>query len=127
MAKPAKSKDTKFSKDNQPAIRNNGPAVAESNGKRRMMTEALMLALNQEVEDVVSGNGKKTKRLSQIAAKLAQKAVEGDIVAIKECFDRTEGKAAQAMILQGDPDNPIETRNQFVFVPVGADDEPDPD
>lgn len=58
------------------------------------MTDALMIALHREVE---SSEGKKTKRLSLIADQLAAKAAEGDIQAIKEIFDRTEGKAAQAI------------------------------
>lgn len=95
----------KFSKDNQPATRGEGEPIAKSNTKRRVLSEALMVALNRR--DLVGDDKKPTKRLTQIANQLSKKAAEGDIPAIKECFDRTEGKAAQAMILQGDKDNPI--------------------
>lgn len=81
----------KITKDNNPA---NGESVAKSNKSRKLMTDALMLALNREV---ASADGVPTKRLNIIADKLAEKAAEGDVVAIKEVFDRTEGKAVQAV------------------------------
>lgn len=93
----------KFSKTNPGAT---GEPIAKSNTKRRVMTEALMLALNKAIDE----DGKPTKRITMIADKLAQKAAEGEIAAIKECFDRTEGKAAQAILLQGDEDNPVVTK-----------------
>jgi N-acetylglucosamine kinase-like BadF-type ATPase len=115
------AKKTKFSKDNQPS----DGARIEGRVKRKVMTEALMVALNREADDIVDDDGKPTKQLALIAKKLVEKAVEGDTVAIKEVFDRTEGKAAQAMTLLGDPDHPIELSNTFNFVPVGSDDERD--
>lgn len=72
------------------------------------MTDALLLALNREAADIVDGEGKPTRRLNQIAEQLAKKAGEGDTPSIKEVFDRTEGKAAQAIIHQGDAENPLE-------------------
>ena len=97
-------KDTEFSKDNKGAT---GEVIAQSNTKRRVMTDALMLALNREVTDAAINDGKPTKKLSIIADKLVDKARDGDTQAIKEVFDRTEGKAAQALLLQGDEDNPV--------------------
>jgi len=61
---------------------------------RGMMTEALMVALNREAKDA---EGNPTKRLNLIADELAKRASDGDIQAIKEVFDRTEGKAVQAV------------------------------
>ncbi|MCK5013199.1 MAG: hypothetical protein KAS66_05225 [Candidatus Omnitrophica bacterium] len=72
------------------------------------MTDALMLSLNREVEGIIDADGKPTKRLSMIADKLTEKASEGDTQAIKEVFDRTEGKAAQAIQLSGDEDSPLQ-------------------
>ena len=93
-------KDTKFSSTNQPS----DGARNEGRGKRKVMTEALMLALNRESENA---DGKMTKRLNQIADKLAENAAQGDNTAIKEVFDRTEGKAAQALTLAAPDGGPI--------------------
>lgn len=98
---------SKFSKDKQPSdgVRKEGRA------KRTIMTDALMIALNREVTDAALNDGKPTKRIAQIAEKLVAKAGDdGDNQAIKEIFDRTEGKAAQALTLLGDEDNPIVTK-----------------
>lgn len=78
------------------------------------MTDALMISLNRIVDGIVDEDGKPTKRLSMIADKLAEKAAEGDTQAIKEIFDRTEGKAAQALILQGDEDKPIHVIERII-------------
>lgn len=82
---------TEFSDTYQPA----DEARKLGRNKRKVMTSALMLALEREVE---IGEGKPTKRITVIAEALAAKAAEGDMVAIKEVFDRTEGKAAQAIM-----------------------------
>ena len=91
---------TEFSKTSQPSDERR----KQGRKKRGVMTEALMLALNREAKNA---DGVMTKRLNIIAEQLTQKAAEGDTQAIKEVFDRTEGKAAQAIIHQGDEDNPI--------------------
>lgn len=106
-------KDTQFSKDKKGA---SGAVIAKSNTKRRFMTEALMLALNREVEDAAINDGKPTKKLAIIADRLANNAADGDLGAIKEIFDRTEGKAAQAIIHQGDADNPLNTKWTVEFI-----------
>lgn len=117
MTKKPKAKDTKFSKEKQPPIRNNGEAVVGSNKRRTIMTDALMIALNREVEGIVDADGKPTRRLTQIADKLVAKAGDdGDTQAIKEIFDRTEGKAAQAIIHQGDADKPVEAKYTVEFI-----------
>jgi N-acetylglucosamine kinase-like BadF-type ATPase len=94
-----------FTKDYQP------PHEKKANGPktRKIMTDALMVALNREVDHIVDGETKPkpTKRLAIIADKLTQKAAEGDTQAIKEVFDRTEGKAAQALELTGDGGGPV--------------------
>ena len=87
-------KDTKFSSTNQPAIRNNGPAVAASNKKRKLITDATMLALHREVEDA---DGVMTKRINIIADKVVDKAIEGDIPAFKEVRDTVDGRPNQSI------------------------------
>lgn len=59
----------------------------------KILREALMLALNRTDEDPTTG--KHIKRLHRIANQLSLKAAEGDIPAIKEVWDRVEGKATQ--------------------------------
>jgi len=79
--------------------------AGKRNGRRTTMTDALMMALNREVDSIKDGDGKPTKRLNVIANQLAIKASDGDIQAIKEVFDRTDGKAVQ--MIMGDPDSPL--------------------
>lgn len=83
---------TEFSSDYQPATRGEGEAIAQSNKRRKIMTDALMLALHREA---IGADGKPTKRLNMIAERLASKAEDGDVTAIREVFDRTEGKVPQ--------------------------------
>jgi hypothetical protein len=110
-----------FSKDNQPATRGEGEAIAKSNKKRAVMTDALMKALNRTVDDILDEDGKPTKKLSLIADKLVNKAYQdGDTQAIKEIFDRTEGKAAQAINLGGG-DSPVDLKWTVEFVNASKD------
>ncbi len=63
----------------------------------KLMRDALMVALNREAKDA---NGQPTKRLYIIAEKLASKAESGDpdaLSAIREVFDRVDGKPAQSI------------------------------
>jgi hypothetical protein len=59
--------------------------------------DALRMALAEAGED--------HRALRIIAAKLIEKAQEGDMQAIKELADRTDGKVAQS-IIGGDEDDP---------------------
>lgn len=60
----------------------------------KLMGDAIRIALNREAVDAA---GKKTKKLTLIADKLVDLAVEGDIAAIREVNDRTDGKATQPL------------------------------
>jgi mannose/cellobiose epimerase-like protein (N-acyl-D-glucosamine 2-epimerase family) len=57
----------------------------------RPMWEALDAELRRESED---GDGRRAEVLQLIARKLAAKALDGDLGAIKEIFDRMDGKPA---------------------------------
>jgi hypothetical protein len=61
----------------------------ESGGPSRPMWEALNAELRRAVED---GGSRTAELLQVIAAKLAAKAADGDLGAIKEIFDRMDGK-----------------------------------
>jgi hypothetical protein len=60
-------------------------------GGNRPMREALDAELRRESDD---GEGAKAAMLRLIARKLAAKALDGDLAAIKEIFDRMDGKSA---------------------------------
>lgn len=63
--------------------------------KPRIITQKLIARLNDA----------EGRSLEMILAALIAKAAEGDVPAIKEVFDRVEGKVAQA-IIGGDEDDP---------------------
>ena len=121
-------KDTRFSTENQPANEIKGPAVANSNKRRKLITDALNLALNERpepdtdndgnpIEGSLDEDGKPKKNLRILADRMVKDALTGDNIITKEVLDRTEGKAPQSLIVGGDPENPVV--NQFTFVPVG--------
>ena len=73
------------------------PAGNKNATKNRPWADAINRALLAE-------DGKK---LRELAERLIERAIEGDIPALKEIGDRVDGKAAQQVQLSGDPDNPI--------------------
>ena len=65
-----------------------GQSGNEGGAKRdKFMRDALIIALKREAE-----KDSKTKRLQTVAEALVHKAMEGDVPAIKEIFDRVDGK-----------------------------------
>ena len=54
-----------------------------------LIRDALLKELRREAEDA---DGQMTERLQLIARKLVDKAEDGDIAAIKEVIDRTDGR-----------------------------------
>lgn len=56
----------------------------------KIIRDALILELNRMADD---DNGKKVKKVNRIVAKLVIAGMDGKIDAIKEIFDRVEGKA----------------------------------
>ncbi len=110
-----------FTETYQPERRGDQSKAGKGNKKRVMMSDALALALNEEADGILDKDGKPTKKLRVIADKLVSMAVEGDIQAIKEVADRTEGKARQALEVSGRDGGPLAAT--FVFNPVGPDNE----
>ena len=84
-----------------------------SNGGKpdKLMRDAIMVALKREAD---AGDGQKTKKLYQIAEKLVDLAVSGDMQAIKEVNDRVDGKAVQAMEHTGEGGGPMEIVRRIV-------------
>lgn len=68
----------------------------------KLMRDALIVALHRQAEDA---NGKPTKKLHLIADALVDKAMSGDVPAIKEINDRVDGKSVQP--IAGDGENPL--------------------
>lgn len=68
------------------------PAVPKGRKPDKLMRDALILALMREAED---GEGVATRKLHLIAGRLVEKAMGGDISAIKEVCDRVDGKPTQ--------------------------------
>ena len=56
----------------------------------KLMRDALLIALKRE-----AANGSKTKRLQSVAEAIVDKAIEGDVAACREIFDRVDGKVPQ--------------------------------
>ena len=70
----------------------------------KLMRDALLLELNREVKQP---DGKVTKRRRLVARKLVERAEQGDVPAIKEIFDRVDGRVPQPQHLSGPEDGPI--------------------
>lgn len=75
----------------------------EGSRGRKIMSDALALALNRKADEVsakacagIDIDPNDIRYIHVIAGQLAKKAAEGDIVAIKEIFDRIDGKVPQA-------------------------------
>ncbi len=84
---------TEFSKTYQPERRGNQVEAGKARGRGKILTDALITALHREADMII--DGKPTKRLIMIAEQLVKKACEGDLAAIREVWDRVEGKAIQ--------------------------------
>lgn len=73
------------------------PLGNKNNVKNKPFADAIQRAIAQD-------DG---KRLRAIAEALLTKAAGGNIMAIKELADRTDGKAIQQMQLSGDAESPL--------------------
>ncbi len=69
----------------------------------------LMAALELEIErtSAKTGVSAKKKNADWIIASLINKASTGDVSAIKEVFDRVDGKVSQTIVKEGNPEAPL--------------------
>ena len=67
----------------------------KGSNKAKLMTDALILALHREAQTEEGP----TRKLAVIADQLVERAMEGDVQAIREVFDRVDGKAHQSVDL----------------------------
>ena len=77
--------------------------VTNPNGRPKK--EWTMSSLIREAVEEAGATGEPKNKI--VARKLADKAVEGDIVAIKELNNRIDGMPVQKNILAGDEENPV--------------------
>ncbi len=59
--------------------------------------------------DKVTGQVTKKAGIELIIRKHLNRALAGDLPSIKEAYDRYEGKVAQTIVKEGNPDAPLET------------------
>ena len=77
--------------------------------RNRLVREAILKALSE-------GGMRPEDRLVPMAKKFIEKAEAGDVPSFKEIADRLDGKPAQQVQLQGDPDSPLETKMEVRLV-----------
>ncbi|NIA67923.1 hypothetical protein HBA54_04895 [Pelagibius litoralis] len=77
----------------------------------KLVRDALMVAVNREAQDA---EGKPTKKLALLADKVVSKALDGDMVAAKEIFDRLDGKPRQEIEHSGEVDTGPEMSNMEI-------------
>ena len=63
----------------------------------KLITDAIRVALKREA---VGADGKPTRKLNVIAEKLVDEAAAGNMTAIKEVMDRTEGRPNQSVSIE---------------------------
>lgn len=83
------------------AARNN---PSQGHKPDKLMRDALLVVLHRAAVDA---DGKPTKRLNNVAAAIVTRAEEGDVAAIKEIFDRVDGRTPQAIIGGAPGEEPI--------------------
>src|SRR6187402_1897710 len=68
--------------------------------RAKLFENELLAALKEADED--------GEKLQKVARALVQKAIDGDVAAMREIADRIDGKVPQALNHGTDPDSPIE-------------------
>lgn len=78
--------------------------ITPSKGKKpdKLMRDALVLSLHEEAKN---SEGVMTKRLRLVASRLVDQAIEGNVTAAKEIFDRVDGKVPVPIGAPKDDDN----------------------
>ena len=77
-------------------------------GQDKLWADAIRIAVNEAYE------GGDRKKLRVLADRLVDKALEGEIAAMKEIGDRLDGKAAQSVEMSG------ETSHRYALMPDEA-------
>lgn len=69
-------------------------------GTEKLWRDAVRLATHRLVGDLHAPHPAKAKIIEVLAHKLVEKAMDGDVSALKEIGDRLDGKAAQSVEMQ---------------------------
>lgn len=64
----------------------------------KIMRDALALELKREEEAELDGKKQKVKRFRLVADALVKNAIKGETSAIREIYDRMDGKVPQALV-----------------------------
>lgn len=99
-------------------------ATTKGSKPDKIIRDALLIELNRMTTD----DGQKIKKVNRIVAKLVGAGMEGKIDAIKEIFDRVEGKASQSIGIGQASDlesletvaRPTMTREQWLTLHTGS-------
>ncbi len=75
-------------------------------------SDAIRMALQEAMTDK---DGKAIKKLRIAATSLVDKAISGDVPAMKEIGDRLEGRPAQATVITGDLEHPLKQILEVTF------------
>jgi hypothetical protein len=86
------------------------PAGNQNAAKAKQWSAAIERALDKR------GAMDRKVALDALAEKLLGKCDEGDMAALKELGDRLDGKAAQAVTVAGDSENPLVTSISVEYV-----------
>lgn len=89
------------------------PVGNKNAAKAKVWSAAIERALERRANE-------RMPAINELADKLIDMALSGDLGALKEFGDRIEGKAAQAVTVGGDPDNPLQTVSRVERVVVDA-------
>lgn len=96
--------------------------AARKDGKQghkadKLFRDALMVAVKR---DGITEDGKPTKKLALIAEAVVEKAITGDVPAVKEIADRLDGKVVQA-VAGPDGESPIEMIQRIIVSSTDTD------
>ena len=80
-------------------------------------TFANMLRVAIKQAHDMDDKGVKRDKLRAVAEALVDKALTGDVPAIRELGDRLDGKVMQQLELSGDPDNPVNVIERRIIDP----------
>ena len=84
--------------------------------KEKSFANMLNIAIKEAVE------GREHTKLRAVADALVEKAMAGDVQAIKEVADRLDGKVPQGVVGGDDDDSPINIISKILLVAPGHDD-----
>jgi len=93
------------------------PKNPKGKKSEKPLVDALRIVLNEPAD---KDNPKGARKVRRVAEQLVDQAMKGDVKAIREVWDRMEGKAVQAVNLGGQDGNPVGTDNKWTVEFINA-------